>query len=242
MSTVKPPSLLFECAYPTGASLSARQATECGLNLAGTRRNISPDAPLLTLRACTLCRGLFVIESAKLRSPKLGAYCSRSCVTRARISRTPVAVLQERHQAGLGKWQKVHGSWNVGVPMRESAREKLSAAMKAKGDLLAARRGGNGTGMSPCEAAVAPHLPPGWVWNFVVQTKPLIVAGWTGLPTHYKLDFAWPETLRGLEVDGRSHNTRIGKLRDAKKTAALGALGWSVSRMSNAEIRLKCGT
>jgi very-short-patch-repair endonuclease len=77
-----------------------------------------------------------------------------------------------------------------------------------------------------------PMLPPNWVWNF-----PVALGGrQLGYPTNYKLDFAWPKKKVGLEVNGSSHRTALGQQRDAKKTAKLQELGWTVLSIWNHEV------
>ncbi len=93
-------------------------------------------------------------------------------------------------------------------------RAKLSATMKRIGKRPPVR-GGNGTGLSPCERLLAEA---------------------TGLPSHFKLDLADPTIKLAIEVDG---NTHYGdrKAADARKTAFLAGRGWTVLRFTNAQVR-----
>lgn len=108
----------------------------------------------------------------------------------------------------------------------------MSAQAKARGQTFKVR-GGNGTGMTDCEALVAAVLPTGWRWNYAVRLgkKP------SGCPNCYKLDFALPMKKIGLEVDGSSHGSPTRKSQDRKKEAALQGLGWRVLRISNSRVR-----
>lgn len=126
--------------------------------------------------------------------------------------------------------EKAHAKQR-GVPKPLELRQRLSEIAKARG-LKPQVRGGNGCGMTEAEATLIDTLPASWVWNF-----PVALGGrQPGYPTCYKLDFAWPHAKVGLEVDGQSHRTTLGKARDAKKTAKLEELGWSLLRIRNQDV------
>jgi hypothetical protein len=115
-------------------------------------------------------------------------------------------------------------------PKTAEHRAKLSATLKAIGHKPKVR-GGNGQGMTPAERLISEVLPAGWVWNY-----PVALGGrQPGFPTNYKLDFAWPDRMVGLEVDGSSHTSRARQEQDRKKEAKLATLGWKVFRISNAQ-------
>ena len=227
---------------PMEEKWSAHQLTASGLKAVGVSPRTSPDSALFVIRICQHCHSTFGIRASKLKNPTLGRFCSRPCSVRTWVASQPKERFQQYAKGGLAAWQAKNRSWNKGIPMRESTREKLSTLMKQKGDPFATGRGGNGTGMSRCERLLSEVLAPGWVWNLPISTKVLTQRGWTGLPSNYKPDFAWPERMTCLEVDGASHNTKLGKERGAKKEKALAALGWIVLRISNAEILSKYGT
>ena len=109
-------------------------------------------------------------------------------------------------------------------------RAKLSATMKRIGKRPPVR-GGNGTGLSPCERllAEATGLSP----STVPTGKGCRAAG---LPSHFKLDLADPTIKLAIEVDG---NTHYGdrKAADARKTAFSAGRGWTVLRFTNAQVR-----
>lgn len=146
---------------------------------------------------------------------------------------------KQRTIAGLLAWRETAGSWNRGVPMRESTKQKLSTALKGRDLIPKGQRGGNGRGMSEAEKLLSEVLAPGWVWNYAIRTK-----GCTepNIPPAYKPDFAWPIEKVCLEVDGISHKADRVKAADAKKTRVLEALGWRVLRISNAEVFRRYGT
>lgn len=90
------------------------------------------------------------------------------------------------------------------------------------------RRGGNGTGPSPVEAAILERLGDEWKWNYVVTTGPD-----HGHPNHYKIDLAHPERMVALEMDGNSHQSPERQKADRRKDAFLEAAGWTVVRLTN---------
>lgn len=126
--------------------------------------------------------------------------------------------------------QKASERMRLNNPMHmDGVLDKVKSALKGK---KFKERGGNGvltvqqvmlmeaTGMFP---------------EFVVNTKPvrdMIPC----LPKHYKIDLANPQMMIAVEVDGRSHKTATGRALDAKKDAALTALGWRVLRFWNEEV------
>jgi very-short-patch-repair endonuclease len=99
-------------------------------------------------------------------------------------------------------------------------------------------RGGNGTGMTPCEKLLSAHLPTGYIWNYAIK----LGGRHPGYPTCYKVDFGNPKTKHAIEVDGGSHGSKERRLQDRKKEAKLRELGWSVSRITNREVLRKYGT
>lgn len=239
MSSKNPQSCLSKFDSSTEHALSVRRAIECGLKLVG-KKPADWNAPILYIRRCLHCDLVFAILRSKAKEPGKGRFCAKSCSTKAWTSRKPKVFFQEVRHRGLAQWQTENRSWNVGVPMREISREKLSTKLKGRNLVPADRRGGNGTGMSPCEEMLASVLTPGWVWNYVIHTKPLRTTT-PNLPTHYKPDFAWPDKMICLEVDGASHRTKLGQERDAKKEDALSRLGWTVLRISNEQVRSMFG-
>jgi hypothetical protein len=56
------------------------------------------------------------------------------------------------------------------------------------------------------------------------------------LPTCYKPDIMHVAAKLAIEVDGKSHLLKNRAAEDAKKTAVLSALGWSVLRFTNAAV------
>ena len=52
----------------------------------------------------------------------------------------------------------------------------------------------------------------------------------------YVADFCWPVARLIVEADGRSHDSRSGRLRDARRDVALQNAGWRVLRFPKREI------
>ena len=53
---------------------------------------------------------------------------------------------------------------------------------------------------------------------------------------YYALDVAFPNLKLDVEADGHSHKTKLGKIRDAKRTKWITEHGWKIVRFSNARI------
>lgn len=49
----------------------------------------------------------------------------------------------------------------------------------------------------------------------------------------YRIDFAWPQTMIALEVDGWHHRSPEGAAHDAQRDAVLRSLGWLVLRVDD---------
>lgn len=49
----------------------------------------------------------------------------------------------------------------------------------------------------------------------------------------YRVDFAWPDVMVALEVDGWHHRSPEGAAHDARRDAALRAAGWLVLRVDD---------
>ena len=49
----------------------------------------------------------------------------------------------------------------------------------------------------------------------------------------YRIDFAWPDVMIGLEVDGWYHRSPMAAARDAERDANLRAQGWLILRIDD---------
>lgn len=79
---------------------------------------------------------------------------------------------------------------------------------------------------------------PDWVPQYVVP----LGTRQPGYPTHYKLDFALPEKMLNIELDGPSHRARARQAADDRRDTMLTNLGWTVLRIKNTEILSKSST
>mgnify|MGYP000867261267 CR=1 FL=1 len=109
-------------------------------------------------------------------------------------------------------------------------REKMAKSLKRIGHGPNIR-GGNGTGPTICEAALAEAL--GASLNLIVMTK---MKRGTGFPSHYKIDLGFVDLRLGIEVDGGSHNAMERRQQDAKKQEFLESIGWTLLRFTNREV------
>lgn len=86
--------------------------------------------------------------------------------------------------------------------------------------------------MSRHEEMLSKVLGEDWVFNYAVG----LGGRFPGYPTNYKVDFGNPRTKVAIEVDGSSHNCLQQRAKDRKKEKKLAELGWSVLRVSNAQV------
>ena len=179
--------------------------------------------------ACPICQTRFQRNRTKAREQARKQriqYCSRGCRTKGTFKNRPE--LRERASQMMSKLNEGREtSWNCGIPWSDAHRERMS--QERKGTTFLPFRGGNGTGMAPTEALIAPLMPEGFTWNYVIPSGGFGL----GYPSNYKLDFADPSRMVCLEVDGPSHRTRKGQERDKRKTERLLFLGWTLRRIDN---------
>jgi len=91
-------------------------------------------------------------------------------------------------------------------------------------------RGGNGRALTVYQEALLLRLGDPWEAEYTVRTG---ADRGFGVPTHYKLDLANPESKIGIEIDGGSHQSPDAEERDRKKDEVLQGLGWQVIRVTN---------
>jgi very-short-patch-repair endonuclease len=60
--------------------------------------------------------------------------------------------------------------------------------------------------------------------------------GVDGMPSHYKIDLAFPDIMLAIEIDGGSHASITRKASDQRKDRFLVGLGWTVLRFTNKEV------
>jgi hypothetical protein len=130
----------------------------------------------------------------------------------------------------LQKHREEHGTWNKGQPWSEGARKKMSESHKKLDH--SHLTGGNGTGGSWAEKLMRLILPPQFQQEYIFTD----VRKSEGYSTHYKIDFADPTTKIAIEIQGQSHSTVLGKMRDKKKRELLEERGWLVLCITNAQV------
>lgn len=154
------------------------------------------------------------------------AYCSEAC-KREYLRRVASETMARTNRAHASARMKANN------PMaRTESRAKMSATLRRIGHKPCVR-GGNGHGPTLPETALGAAL--GWKIGVVVRTGHC-PSGGTGFPNHYKLDVANEAIRVGVEIDGFSHGILARKAQDAKKDQFLVGLGWTVLRMTNAEV------
>ena len=183
-------------------------------------------------KQCAVCGVDFFARLAGARfRPQVA--CSATCAKLWVWREKPEIMLAGSKKAALKLKGRVPP--NKGKPASAEARAKMRLAHA--GSMFT--RGGNGTGMSKCEALVASTLPKEFVYNHAVPTK---IPKGRGYPTCYKIDFAHPTKKVALEVDGSSHSTLERQGQDRKKQVLLEQLGWKVLRISNSTVLNLYGT
>lgn len=192
------------------------------------------------VKHCELCGTEFSFKSSGQANNAKRRFCSNLCAATWRMTQPKIknAILPNFLEGQAQAAQRRRGTKDPRASARMKANnpmsmpgvlEKVKAALKGR---EFKHRGGNG---SLTAQQIAIRDATGMVTEHAVNTKPVryLVAG---IPKHYKLDLAHPEMLLAVEVDGQSHRTTAGRERDARKDAALAALGWSVLRFSNEEV------
>ena len=153
------------------------------------------------------------------------AYCSEACKA--------VVVSRSRSEA-MSRTNRKYASERMRLrnPMaKEEHRKTMSATLRAMA-WKPKVRGGNGKTTKPQEMLAAAL---GWPMEVVVTTGARAL-GRSDIPNCYKLDVAHEGLKIAVEVDGFSHATPTGRDQDARKTAFLQGLGWTVLRFWNSEV------
>lgn len=108
-------------------------------------------------------------------------------------------------------------------------RAKMAASLMGRTFLA---RGGKGK-MTVQQMAL--HEATGLPMEYPITTA-AVKGKFPSLPHAYMVDLADPARKLAIEVDGKTHRLRKWKFLDARKTAVLNALGWSVLRFWNQEV------
>ena len=192
---------------------------------------------------CEWCQRAFtyLYRGKKLEAQRPRRFCARRCKILA----------QRANPAIEAKWKAaMQDTWN-NPPLKGIKRPEIAKRMrghvvstetraKISQVLRAANRhhrppaqGGNGRPVPAPQRLLAEKtcLP----CEVVILTRPIrhLIEK---LPYHYKADLADEERHLVIEIDGWTHSSAKGKIRDAKKDHALSLLGWTVLRFSNQEV------
>lgn len=125
--------------------------------------------------------------------------------------------------------------------MNKDVVDKIKNTKKQRGisNIFLGERGGNGH-ISKHEALLMDFCTNlGFEYNKAISTNSLRKQfPEEHFPTNYKPDFVNTEYKICVEVDGKSHLTKDGKMRDEKKERCLNMLGYKFLRFTNKEIEL----
>ena len=111
--------------------------------------------------------------------------------------------------------------------------EKMKSTKRMNGTLhiWKGERGGNGHLTEP---QVLLSVALGWPTEIAIPTG--CYRGKGGYPPNYKVDIGNVALKLAIEVDGKGHNSKEGRLKDKKKEDKLKQLGWQVLRFTNEEV------
>ena len=159
------------------------------------------------------------------RDGRMRRFCGRSCSTKARWQDPEIRAKLLNGQPGWTESRRSRfRAYMHKLNADPAVREKQAATIRGK--TFSGQRGGNGQ-LTPEQLAL--QLALGWPVEYAIPT---------GNPAwkYAVVDLANPELRIAIECDGASHHTRKQRARDARKTAMLTALGWTLLRFWNAEI------
>ena len=208
-----------ECGRPRQASRPDILCPRChGLRLKKLR---APTVP------CTVCGSPTRVWSRNAQQTfrETGrAYCSDLC------KKTFCRTVSSRTMARTNR-QYAAQRMTAHNPMHSDvARGRMAHALRQMGH-CPRTQGGNGRPLPEPQRLLAQALD--WPTEVVVKTQ---MPRGLGYPTHYKIDIAHTTLQIAIEVDGGSHRSLLGLQRDAKKTAFLHGVGWTVLKFSNREV------
>ena len=194
-----------------------RQQECCSHQCAGKLR--AQRAPKIRhTRICAYCRAEFVIKYASRKV----VCCSVSCARKLRWS-------NKEWRAKV--CEKIRASRTAESWARSSKKLKQKWAdpkFKRRRQALGFSRG------RPTEPQkmLGKVLPDGWSMEYSINLKR------TACPRTYSVDWGNPYTKTAIEVDGPNHQSNVAQIaRDRRKECTLRRRGWTVLRITNAEVR-----
>ena len=216
----------------------------CNRSCAAKATNARPDVKAAIAaalskpitKACEWCGLPFTFRS-KGKKNEERRFCGSSCAAKWRCTlpgRQKIMARMQRNSAIAKRGTKDPKSaerMRRNNPMHSpETREKVGAALR--GRPFPAARGGNG---QPTKPQMMLADATGFAMEHPISTKGL-KGQFGAVPSCYKVDLAHVSSRTAIEVDGYSHKTMKGRVRDQQKDAVLSALGWSVLRFSNQRV------
>ena len=172
----------------------------------------------------------FEVLGRKLYQVTTGrTYCSKKCSSLAQAAASSLRMSETNRKYASDRMK------NNNPMANDATRLKMSQSLKGR---PFKNRGGNGQYTAHQQKlfdGLCNLYSVGFAMEFPVCTAEASVS-FDRLPNCYKVDIGYPSQKIAIEVDGRSHNSKTAKEKDALKTKVLEALGWKVLRFSNEEV------
>ena len=208
------------------------------------RTPITPAALWRQPRPCEWCGAMITPRTADEGRKR---FCNRHCSATWRMHQPEILAKVHSPEVAAKRGAKKRAWFESGSPEAEAAkarfaaigaatsavsRHKMAATHRARG-IRPPWIGGKGRGLTEPQRLLLAELG-GMPWRaeYTVPVTPRRAE----LPTCLYLDLALPGRSIAIEVDGTSHRSLISKERDARKTAYLESLGWTVLRFWNKDI------
>jgi hypothetical protein len=176
--------------------------------------------------SCTICGKPMTLaglkRTAAIKSGKV--HCSAGCLRVTKLRSAAIARESYDPEESSRRMKQRN-------PMSDPAVKARARESMGKHDWRPKVHGGNGKGPSEPQRLLAEAL--GWPMEHAVRTG---MPRGSGYPPCCKMDIADPTLKVAVEVDGGSHNNKLGRQRDRKKDDFLRSLGWCVLRFSNKDV------
>lgn len=180
--------------------------------------------------SCAACGTIFcAVPRARdnaIRRRENRPFCSTLC--QKSVASTESS--ERMRRTNLKRAEEISRNMRDRNPMRDPAtRERMRQKLLGRTFLS---RGGNGK-LTRQQTLLAKMT--GLPTEVAIATAP-VKSLHASLPNCYKVDLASVEVKLAVEVDGQSHRLRRWKFLDARKTAVLNSLGWTVLRFTNQQV------
>lgn len=183
------------------------------------------------------------MDPDQCKKDKKKRFCNKSCSAKWRVQKFPELKERLRTPEHRERSRKIMMATRERPDVQEKLRQHLSGETnpfkgssqgfrKLAHEKLAAKGwemlyGGNGKGPTAAQLAIFLALGPPWKMEHAIRQQEK--------KTTWVIDIAHVDQKIALEVDGASHSSRSVQERDARKTAYLESLGWTVIRVTNKE-------